>query len=156
VRFGSVAVVAGRQCAPAAPIARLRATSTSPLDDASARTAVPPGTRPCPFTVNPLLSQRTSLMRTHNISLVLLITAAAGASGCVPLSANSPIVQEKLKTVSAGYTGCATEDNVLSNIAAKPDGSGTWNVTCKGKTYLCSAVSTINKSESFHCAPAVQ
>src|SRR5580658_10480037 len=100
--------------------------------------------RAYPFTATPSLSQRTRFMRTHKISVVLLIAAAAGTSGCVPLSVNSPIVQEKLKTVSAGYTGCVTDDNVLSNIAAKPDGSGTWNVTCKGKTYLCSAVSTIN------------
>jgi hypothetical protein len=94
-------------------------------------------------------------VRTYRI-LVVSLMAAAGTSGCMALSANSPIVQEKLKTVSAGYTGCPTEENVLSNVVAKPDGSGTWNVTCKGKVYLCSAVSTLNNSESFHCAPAVQ
>jgi hypothetical protein len=86
--------------------------------------------------------------------IVLLGTLVAGTSGCV--SVNSPIVQEKLKTVSAGYTGCIPEENVLSNVAAKYDGSGTWNATCKGKTYLCSAVATVDKSESFHCAPMAQ
>jgi hypothetical protein len=93
-------------------------------------------------------------MRTHKTWIVLLVTVVAGTSGCV--SVNSPIVQDKLKTVSAGYTGCMPEDNVLSNVAAKPDGSGTWNATCKGKTYLCSAVATVNKSESFNCAPVAQ
>ena len=95
-------------------------------------------------------------MKTHKPWIALLISVAAGTGGCASLSANSPIVQEKLKTVSAGYTGCAPEDNVLSNVAPNPDGSGTWNATCKGKTYLCSAVASVNKSESFHCAPVVQ
>lgn len=94
--------------------------------------------------------QRASLMRTPK-AVALIVAMAAGTSGC--LTANSPIVQQKLQTVSAGYTGCAPEDNVLSNVAPNRDGSGTWNATCKGKIYLCSAVATVNKSESFHCAP---
>ena len=93
-------------------------------------------------------------MKIHYKLIVLVGTLIAGASGCV--SVNSPIVQEKLKTVSAGYTGCVPDENVLSNVAARADGSGTWNATCKGKTYLCSAVATIDKSESFHCAPLAQ
>lgn len=78
------------------------------------------------------------------------------ASGCVPLSANSPIVQDRLKLVSAGHTGCMPDENVLSNVVAHPDGSGTWNATCKGKTYLCTAVASIGNSESFSCAPVPQ
>jgi hypothetical protein len=93
-------------------------------------------------------------MRTPLTGITLLVTVVVGTSGC--LTANSPIVQEKLKTVSAGYTGCVPEDNALSNVVAKSDGSGTWNATCKGKIYLCSAVATVNKSESFHCTPAAQ
>ncbi len=93
-------------------------------------------------------------MKIHYKLIVLLGTLIADASGCV--SVNSPIVQEKLKTVSAGYTGCVPDENVLSNVAANADGSGTWNATCKGKTYLCSAVATFDKSESFHCAPLAQ
>jgi hypothetical protein len=87
-------------------------------------------------------------------AVVVLIAMAAGTSGC--LSVNSPIVQEKLKTVSAGYTGCAPDDNVLSNVVASRDGSGTWNATCKGKTYLCSAIAAGKSAESFHCAPVAQ
>lgn len=88
------------------------------------------------------------------IYLFVSVTTAAATTGCV--SANSPIVQQKLKTVSAGYTGCMPDENILSNVAPKADGSGTWNATCKGKTYLCSAVATVNKSESFNCALIAQ
>jgi len=86
---------------------------------------------------------------------IALFVGTVAASGCVPLSVNSPIVQDKLKLVSAGYTGCMPDDNVLSNVAANVDGSGTWNATCKDKMYLCSAISAAN-SESFHCAPVAQ
>lgn len=93
------------------------------------------------------------------LSLILrgipVLVFVASAAGCI--SANSPVVQEHLKTVSAGHTGCAPEDNVISNVNAKLDGSGTWNATCKGKTYLCSAVSTVGgHSESYSCAPVAQ
>ena len=81
--------------------------------------------------------------------LALLIVFAAGACGCASLT------EKKLKTVSAGYTGCRPEENELSNVVAKPDGSGTWNATCKGKTYLCSAISTLDNS-AFHCSPVAQ
>ena len=84
----------------------------------------------------------------------LLVVVIAEISGCV--SVNSPVVQEHLKTVSAGHTGCAPEDNVISNVNAKRDGSGTWNATCKGKIYLCSAVATVGHSESYSCAPVAQ
>ena len=81
--------------------------------------------------------------------LALLVAFAAGACGYAS-------VTDKLKTASAGHTGCVPEENDLSNVVAKPDGSGTWNATCKGKTYLCSAISTINDSQSVHCAPVAQ
>ncbi len=96
------------------------------------------------------------LMRTEKPWAALLVSLAASTSGCVSLSADSPVVQDKLKTVSAGYTGCEPADNVLSNVAPNRDGSGTWNATCKGKIYLCSAVATVNQGESFHCAPVAQ
>ncbi len=96
-------------------------------------------------------------MRTHEICLGLLVAAVVATSGCV--SPNSTIVQEQLKTVSAGYTGCIPEENILTNVAPKADGSGTWNATCKGKVYLCSGIATGtagHTSESFHCAPVAQ
>jgi hypothetical protein len=48
-------------------------------------------------------------MKTHKTCLALLVAAVGGAGGCV--SVNSPMVQERLKTVSAGYTGCLPEAN---------------------------------------------
>src|SRR5689334_15004658 len=53
-----------------------------------------------------------------------------------------------LKTVSAGYTGCLPDANEISNVNS---GRGTWNATCQGKVYLCSAV-----GNDSHCAPAVK
>jgi hypothetical protein len=94
-------------------------------------------------------------MRNYKSCIALLVGAAVAGSGCVPLSVNSPAIQDKLKIVSAGYTGCIPDENVLSNVASNPNGSGTWNATCKGKTYLCSAISAAN-SESFHCALVAQ
>ena len=58
--------------------------------------------------------------------------------------------------VSAGHTGCMPEDNVISNVVANLDGSGTWNATCKGRVYLCSAVGSVGNSESYSCAPVAQ
>jgi hypothetical protein len=93
-------------------------------------------------------------MTPFRLGLVVLATIVAAISGC--LSANSPRVQEQLKIVSAGHTGCMPEDNVLSNVVANPDGSGTWNATCKGKAYLCSAVRSVGGDESYSCALVAQ
>lgn len=95
-------------------------------------------------------------MTRPKVRIVVAAAIAITSSACISLSADSPLVQAKLRTVSAGYTGCNPDENVLTNVAAKADGSGTWNATCKGKTYLCSAVGTVNNSESFHCAPVAQ
>jgi len=94
-------------------------------------------------------------MRARMFWIFLAVSIAGGACGCMTL-ANSPVIQDKLKMVSAGYTGCMPEENVLTNVAPKPDGSGTWNATCKGKTYLCSTISTTSSSQSYHCAPVAQ
>lgn len=75
--------------------------------------------------------------------------------GCASI-ANSPIVVKKLKLVSAGHTGCLPDENEISNVDASPDGSGTWNATCKGKVYLCSAVASLGDSESYSCAPVAK
>ena len=31
-----------------------------------------------------------------------------------------------MKIRSAGYTGCATDENEIANVDPRPDGSGTW------------------------------
>jgi hypothetical protein len=66
--------------------------------------------------------------------------------------------QISLKLVSAGHTGCLTDENDVSNVNANPNGSGTWNTTCKGKVYLRSvgAVAGDGVLESYSCAPAVK
>jgi hypothetical protein len=95
-------------------------------------------------------------MRAHTLWIPLIGIFAAGASGCVAMAVNSPVVQGKLQLVSAGYTGCMPGENVLSNVAPNADGSGIWNATCKDKVYLCTAVSSVEHSMSFHCAPVAQ
>jgi len=45
--------------------------------------------------------------------------------GCVSI-ANSPLVINLLKIRSAGYTGCATDANAITNVTGNTDGSGTW------------------------------
>jgi hypothetical protein len=68
---------------------------------------------------------------------------------------NSPGMVEALKVVSAGHTGCLPEDNQVSIISAKPDGSELWTATCKGKTYLCSTAA-INGGSAYSCAPQLK
>jgi hypothetical protein len=97
-------------------------------------------------------------MFTSRFRVTLVATIAmAIATGCVSLSANSPIVTDRLKLVSAGFTGCLPDANDISNVVSNSDGSGLWNASCKGKVYLCSAVASGSaQSESFSCAPSVK
>jgi hypothetical protein len=93
----------------------------------------------------------------HNIQRVSVAAIAlATASGCIPLAANSPIILDRLQMVSAGHTGCLPSANSISNVKMNLDGSGLWNATCNGRTYLCSAVGSTGGSESFSCAPVAQ
>ena len=85
------------------------------------------------------------------------LTACVGMAGCaVPLAARSGLVTSRLQMVSAGHTGCLPQENDISNVVMNLDGSGTWNATCKGKVYLCSAVGSTGGSESFSCAPVAK
>ena len=88
---------------------------------------------------------------------ISVLVAVVFMTGCVSMGslANSPVVINQLKIRSAGYTGCATDENEISNVNPRPDGSGTWNVTCKGKVYLCSQGSTGGHAASYSCAAAV-
>jgi hypothetical protein len=86
------------------------------------------------------------MMRIHVFAAVLFI------SGCTAL-ANSPMVINQLKIRSAGFTGCAVDANVITNVTGNMDGSGTWNATCKDKVYLCSQGSS--SAPSYSCAVAV-
>jgi hypothetical protein len=74
--------------------------------------------------------------------------------GCTTLTlSDSQIVASQLKIRSAGFTGCAVEANQITNATTNLDGSGTWNVTCKDKVYLCSQGSS--SAPSYSCAIAV-
>jgi hypothetical protein len=97
-------------------------------------------------------------MIAHTSRVIAIVAATlAMETGCVTrLAANSPIIVNRLKLVSAGHTGCLPDANEISNVTANLDGSGMWNATCNGKTYLCTAVASVGSSESFSCAPAAQ
>ena len=88
---------------------------------------------------------------------ISVLAAVLFMTGCVSMSslANSPVVINQLKIRSAGYTGCTTEENEISNVNPRPDGSGTWNATCKGKVYLCSQGSSEGHASTYSCAAAV-
>ena len=59
----------------------------------------------------------------------------------------------RLKTISAGYTGCLPDANEISNVKAGFASDATWNATCQGKVYLCSQTGNVTVT---HCAPAVK
>ena len=86
--------------------------------------------------------------------LVLALGTLLVTTACV--TPDSPTMTNALQTVSAGHTGCLPEENQISNVKMNLDGSGTWNATCKGKIYLCSAFLGVSKSESYSCAPVAQ
>jgi hypothetical protein len=83
---------------------------------------------------------------------IFFFAAALVMSGCTAL-ANSSMVINQLKVRSAGFTGCAVDANVITNVAGNADGSGTWNATCQNKVYLCSQGSS--NAPSYSCAVAV-
>jgi len=83
---------------------------------------------------------------------ISVLAAVLFMTGCTAL-ANSPMVINQLKIRSAGFTGCAVDANVITNVAGNMDGSGTWNATCKDKVYLCSQGSS--GAPTYSCAVAV-
>jgi hypothetical protein len=86
-------------------------------------------------------------MTSSSLPMVAVILGALlGVTACVSLT-------DRLKTISAGHTGCAPEQLTISNIRSAGGGS-LWNATCNGKTYLCSAVATGKSDAEYSCAPA--
>jgi hypothetical protein len=83
---------------------------------------------------------------------ICAFAAVLFVTGCASL-ANSPLVVNQLKIRSAGFTGCAVDANVITNVNGDADGSGTWNATCQGKVYLCSQGSS--SAPTYSCAVAV-
>ena len=87
-----------------------------------------------------------------------VVTALAGCSTAqvTAMAKSSPSTLEMLQVASAGHTGCLPEDNQVSIIWMKQDRSALWKSTCKGKTYVCSALGASVIGESFSCAPEAQ
>jgi hypothetical protein len=93
-------------------------------------------------------------LRNVRIAAALCVLATAG---CASLSPDSPVIKNKLQVVSAGHTGYMPPDNEIANVQViNLTGDGTWNATCKGKTYLCSSAGTVNGGTTFSCAPVAQ
>jgi hypothetical protein len=83
---------------------------------------------------------------------ISVLAAVLFMTGCTAL-ANSPLIINQLKIRSAGFTGCAVDANVITNVTGSADGSGTWNATCNDKVYLCSQGSS--GAPTYSCAVAV-
>lgn len=81
---------------------------------------------------------------------VLTAVALVATTGCAAIS------PDLLKTVSAGHTGCTSDQVVISN-RAETGGflktGVTWNATCNGQVYLCSALTDLSEAS---CAPAAK
>lgn len=97
-------------------------------------------------------------MRAHKSKFAVLAasTLVITAACVTAMTADSPAMTKALQIISAGHTGCLPEENEISGVKMNLDGSGIWNATCKGKTYLCSAFLGVSKSESYSCAPIAQ
>jgi hypothetical protein len=74
----------------------------------------------------------------------VVLAVVFGVTGCVAVVADSPRVARQIKI----------DDNDISNVNLSGDGNGTWNATCKGKVFLCSAAGAPGSvAESYSCAP---
>ena len=86
--------------------------------------------------------------------LVSLASIPSCVSGSAP--AKLPAIKTELQLASAGHTGCLPSENEISNSNVNVSGTGTWNATCKGRIYLCAAVSSGNQAFDYSCAPVAQ
>jgi hypothetical protein len=80
---------------------------------------------------------------------VLAAFALIATTGCA-------ISIDQLKTVSAGRTGCTPDQVAISNRAQTGGRLGTgetWNATCNGQVYLCSALVGLRETS---CMPAAR
>jgi hypothetical protein len=85
-----------------------------------------------------------------------LVRLAVWAALALVATAGCGISTDELKTVSAGRTGCTPDQVAISNRAQTGGlvGTGeTWNATCNGQVYLCSALAGLREPG---CAPAAK
>src|ERR1700676_3362226 len=85
-------------------------------------------------------------------TVIAILVAIAGCAGRGAL-ATDPTAKRDLQLASAGHTGCLPSENEISDVNVLHEGTGTWNATCKGRIYLCSAVSSGNQVLEYSCAP---
>jgi hypothetical protein len=82
--------------------------------------------------------------------------AVALAGFALATAACQTFMENQLKIISAGHTGCTPEQLSVSNFHANTFGGGeVWNATCKGNVYLCSGVAD-KSSGDYSCAPVAQ
>ena len=86
-------------------------------------------------------------------AVATILAALASIPGCVSVPAKLPAIEAELQLASAGHTGCLPGDNEISNSNVSLGGTGTWNATCKGRIFLCSAVSAGIQAYEYSCAP---
>jgi hypothetical protein len=91
-------------------------------------------------------------LRSTAAALIIL----AVTPGCASVPVKLPAIKSQLQLASAGHTGCLPSDNDISNANVDMSGVGTWNATCKGRVYLCAAVSSGNQAFEYSCAPLAQ
>jgi hypothetical protein len=85
-----------------------------------------------------------------------VVRSLAFAGVALATTACQSLVENELKTVSAGHTGCTPEQLTISNHQTNTFGGGeTWNATCNGKVYLCSGVAA-KSSGDYSCAPVAK
>ncbi len=97
-------------------------------------------------------------MNTYDSRVTVLASTllAVVVTACAPVSGNSPDVINKLKRVSADYTGCPADDNQISNVVMQPGNSGTWTATCKSNVFNCDAYGVPGGHDSFTCRPVTR
>lgn len=91
-------------------------------------------------------------------AIATVLGIVVSISGCVSGTAPAklPAIETDLQMYSAGHTGCLPGENEISNSSVNVSGVGTWNATCKGRVFLCSAVSSGNQAFEYSCAPVAQ
>jgi hypothetical protein len=88
-----------------------------------------------------------------------LIRPVALAGFVLAATACQSTIENNLKTISAGHTGCTPEQLTISNHQhiGTFGSDETWNATCNGKVYLCSGVGAGPSSVgTYSCAPVAK
>ena len=89
---------------------------------------------------------RRYLAETLSAALVLALAGGCASNTSANVQGQQVARQQAL---SAHYTGCVPQENVISNTVVKPHGGGTsttWNATCNGKIYSCGSYQVRNNT----------